>query len=270
MVEVYKNIVPSSTISKLLEYFQVDDDRTDRRPDVHSKHPRWGVDAWPEEEVKHILDHVLDLSWEVEEIVLHYSKIHYPLHVDSGLGVDKQPIYKSVLIPLHVEGPCGTLFFDNHWTGHMSKFSRNHQYEYGYQLDNNRGSKTFVRDIRELKTTAIRNPESIEDFDITSKFISTLDYLIDARAGKKMNQQNTPIGDYQDIIGITDQPFPEDARLQYCKHIDANDLLGLKMDCYVEWNIGNAIIFDRTQIHSAATGEIGKIGLTVFTNRRAN
>lgn len=261
--------MPPSTIAKLLEYFHTQDERSDIRPDVQSKHPRWGIDTWPEDEVKDVLGHALDLPYEVEEIILHSSRIHYPLHVDSGLGADQQDLYKVVLIPLHIEGPCGTLFFANHWTGKMSKFKRSQQYEYEYRLDDVHGGKTFVPDIRELKRQAEQDPGSIKDFAVTPEFINTLTYLIDARSEKKMNKQNAPVSNYQDVADITDQPFPEEIRQKHCQHINPEDLHGLSFDCYVEWNLGDAIVFDRTQIHSAAHGEIGKIGLTIFTNKCA-
>lgn len=86
MVTVYRNILKPKEVVGLLDYLQINDNRTDSRPDVRSKHPRWNVDVWPQHIVKKVIDQVLDYDYKVEEVIFNQSRISFRLHADSGDG----------------------------------------------------------------------------------------------------------------------------------------------------------------------------------------
>ena len=53
---------------------------------------------------------------------------------------------------------------------------------------------------------------------------------------------------------------------KHLSHIDINNLKGMELDLIYDWKIGETLIFDRSQIHSASSKIDGKkLGLTTFT-----
>jgi len=55
---------------------------------------------------------------------------------------------------------------------------------------------------------------------------------------------------------------------KYLKHIDINNLKGLKILMVYKWKIGDILIFDRTLLHSSSCNiKSHKIGLTTFTKK---
>ena len=101
MVTIYNNIVSDSEIATLLEYFEINDERSETRPDVRSKHPRWNIDSWPQDLVKNIVDRVLDQPWYPDDILFLDSQMQgqgFRLHVDSSNG--RPNLYFNVFIPL--------------------------------------------------------------------------------------------------------------------------------------------------------------------------
>lgn len=56
MVIVKEKVFNVFQIAELLAYHFTDDDRSDNRDTVRSKHPRWSVDTWPQH------DHKIGLS----------------------------------------------------------------------------------------------------------------------------------------------------------------------------------------------------------------
>ena len=269
-LQIHKNIVDQETIDQLVHFFYTDKEGLDIRPDNISKNIDWSQDTWIKQTVKKILDQVLDQEYDLEYWMGMYrgdfrkGDTYFPIHADTGMGKDNQAIYKNILIPLELPkepGIVGTVFFDNYWTGPMSKFSKKPSYECGYDLPNRHGGKTFVEDLRILREQVINNPDSITDRVIDDEFIKTLDYLIPLR----LTRQNHPVSDYSDVINIHNNPFPEDVRQKYLSHVDPSELHGLTFDQCFEWTLGDVITWDRTQIHATAGGPTGKLFLTIFT-----
>ena len=269
-LKIHRNIVDPETIKELVDFFYTDKSGLDVRPDNISKNIDWSKDGWDKLIVKKILDQILEPGYEPEFWMGMYradfrkGDTYFPIHADTGMGKDKQAIYKNILIPLELPkepGLVGTLFFDNYWHGPMSKFSKQPHYECGYDLPNRHGGKTFVKDLRELKQQARDNPDSITDWVVDNEFLEMLEYLIPLR----LTRQNYPISDYSDVINSHDRPFPEDIRQRYLAHIDPADLHGLTFDQCYEWSLGDVISWNRPQIHATAAGPTGKLFLTIFT-----
>lgn len=267
-MKLYQQIVPKINIDALLEYHRAHDHRTDARPDVISKHPRWNVDEWPQQLVKNVLDQVLDYDYSVEEVIFNQSRISFRLHADSGDG-NKQTLGHAILIPLQVDGPSATVFFDNYWHGASTKFSKVLIQDYEYDLENHQGKLVHVPDLRELLAQCLARPESVSNFKVNAEFIKTLEYVIGARGGQAISKKDNRCYDYTDIENYQDdQKFSADLHQQYLGHIPIENLHGLTVDQIVDWVVGDAILFDRTQLHCAAAGHREKIGITVFTQRR--
>jgi hypothetical protein len=267
-MKTYQQIVPPSSIDALLEYHYAHDHRTDARPDVTSKHPRWNIDTWPQQPVKSVLDQVLDYDYSVEEVIFNQSRISFRLHADSGDG-NTRTLGHAVIIPLQVNGPSATVFFDNYWQGASTKFSKVLIQDYEYNLENHQGQLVHVPDLRELLTRCLTNPDSVSNFEVDEKFIKTLEYLIGARSNQAISKKDNRCYDYTNIKNYqADQKFSSDLHQQYLSHIPIENLHGLTVDQIVNWTVGDAIVFDRTQLHCAASGHREKIGITVFTQRQ--
>lgn len=268
MAKQFNDILTQPEITILLDYINIDDDRTDSRPDVRSKHPRWNIDQWPQQVVKSVLDRVLDYNYMVEEVVFNQSRISFRLHADSG-NSDQKTLGHAVIIPLYINGPSATVFFDNYWHGASTKFSKVLIKDYEYDLPNNDGRLIHVDDLKVLLSQCVHHPETIKDFDVTSEFIVSLEYLIAARDNQAISKRDNRCYTYSKIENYQENlQFSPVIHQQYLSHIPIENLHGLSIDKIVNWNIGDAIVFDRKQLHCATAGHQEKIGITVFTQRQ--
>jgi hypothetical protein len=67
---------------------------------------------------------------------------------------------------------------------------------------------------------------------------------------------------------LGEEEFDKKIHQNYLKHIDINNLKGLKVEMVYEWKIGESMIMDRSQIHcSSSRINNKKIGLTTFTKK---
>lgn len=263
-MEIIQDIISKKEIKKLLDYNDIHDYRTDRRPDVISKHPRWNVDEWPQQIIKDILDKLLDYDYEVEEVIFNTSKISFRLHADSGYS-NRDRKGHAVLIPLRTEGPSHTVFFDAHWHGNSTKFSKVEISPFQYTLPNKDNKWVKIADIRQLLYDLENTPYKVAEFEATSDFINEIRQLVKARSNNAISKVDNRCYDYSDIENY-DPKYVIDKIVynRYLSHIDFETLKGLKIDKIAEWNIGNAIKFPRTQLHCASSSHKQKTGITIF------
>lgn len=100
-----------------------------------------------------------------------------------------------------------------------------------------------------------------------SKFTKESDpYMRKSDKPDQHTTMDTRITDYTLIENFNDEPFDKFFHSQYLNHIPYGNLHGLTIDKLVIWNPGDAIVFDRTQLHCASCHHQRKIGLTCFTN----
>ena len=67
---------------------------------------------------------------------------------------------------------------------------------------------------------------------------------------------------------FSDKPFNENDRNKYLKHEDMENLKGLEIELVYKWNLGDLLIFDRTNLHCSSSNiKDKKIGLTTFTKK---
>jgi hypothetical protein len=267
MVKTYSNLISEQDVLQLLAYHNVHDNRTDARPDVVSKHPQWDVDQWPQSIIKQALDRVLDYDYKVEEVIFNQSKISFRLHVDSGQSTESKNGH-AILIPLYCDGPSTTVFFNNYWQGNSTKFSRKEIKQFEYKLQNKHGNWQHIDDLRTLLNDCLTNPSTVNDFIVDQSFLDSLKYLIKARSNNAISKLDDRCYDYSKIINWNASlVFDKTLHEQQLSHIPIENLHGLTVDSIVHWNVGNCIVFDRTQLHSAGSGHTEKIGVTIFTQR---
>jgi hypothetical protein len=266
-MQIYQNIVSKNEIATLLEYHYLVDARTDARPDVVSKHPRWGIDQWPEHIIKNVLDQVLDYDYIVEETIFNQSRIAFRLHVDSADG-NLNTLGDVILIPLYTQGPSSTVFFENFWLGPSTKFSRHPIPLFEYNLPDTQGNWHYVKDLRELLKQIDQAPDSITWTTVNDKLRETVTSLILARSGRAISQVDDRTYDYSNIVNYdATLEFSTELHQKYLQHIPIENLHGLTFADAIQWIPGDAIKFNRTRLHSAGYGHKEKIGLTIFTKR---
>lgn len=262
MYQVYKNVFSLEDINQLLEYFNKDDGTADVRPDCTTKTPAWDSLIWPIQLLEQKLTPLLGTGWSVEMSIFAASKLSFRVHTDSGTHETNSKIYKNVLIPLAFDGEAGTVLFNNYYTDTEAVFSRGNISPFRYSLLARDGNFTWVDDIRTLLAQCKETPEVITEFDVTDQFILDLENLIQRRN----TGYSARINDYTLISGFDPvTQFDEQVQQRYLKHIPLEDLHGLSIDGIVNWEIGDAIVFDRTQLHSATSTHLCKIGLSLFT-----
>ena len=67
---------------------------------------------------------------------------------------------------------------------------------------------------------------------------------------------------------FTDKPFDKSDHNKYLKHEDIDNLKGLEIEFVYNWNLGDLLIFDRTNLHCSSSNiKDKKIGLTTFTKK---
>jgi len=268
MVKIFSNIVSQEQIKIFLDYMNCNDVRTDSRPDVRSKNPRWDIDKFPQLEIKSILDQVLDQPYQIETVLFNDSRISFKLHADTGAGAEHEKIYKNVLIPLWFEGPSSTVIFNNNWYGPNSRFGRIPVSPYFYNLPDKTGKMQPVDDIRSLLEQCKNSPENVEHFLVNNQFINELELLVVKRSGISDNfKVDGFVTDYTLINNYDPElTFNKDTHEKYLKHIPIENLHGLTIETIADWQLGSVITFDRSQIHCAGHGHTRKIGITFFVS----
>lgn len=171
MVDIFKNILSQDNIKELLLYHRIIDERTDSRETVTSKHPRWDIDTWPQHIVQQVLDHVLDDSYSVEEVIFNESTISFQIHADSGYN--NPNIYKGIIIPLKCE-TGSTVFFDNYWYGDGAKFVRGED-PFKHVVDQEKQLSTKDRRITDYTSIVNYNDQPF-DTNIYQKYLTHIPY----------------------------------------------------------------------------------------------
>jgi hypothetical protein len=265
MTEIFDNVLTTDEIEILLDWFNVPDELVDNRLDVISKSPPWTSHDWPKYLIKRVLDHVLPAPYKVEVVLFYGSRISFRLHVDSGDGVTQRP-YKNVLIPLLADGTATTVVFDNYWHGKHTRFGKIVMSPFAYSLPNRRGEMQSVDDIRELLDQCLQNPNQIKDFEVTEKFVEQLKSIVNKRSGIGSFKPDDYVTDYKDIVNYKPNvQFDPELHEKYLNHLPIENLHGLTIEKIVEWQPGQAVTFDRHQLHAAGSGHQYKVGISIFT-----
>lgn len=266
-------------LQRLIEYLDQDDDRTDARPDVRSKHPRWDLDAWPQDIIQAAMDRLASPGYVVEEITFQDTQIALRPHTDNRAPLGRKA--KTVMFLLSAEPVAHTIFFhqrldidDNPSTGAF--FRRTPWTPFAYTLTGRNDSKISIPDLRQLRAQSISDPDSVCDFDVTPEFIDLLDTLIHKRslpllAAADKNQHTGYIqpaqrsNDYSRL-----HPFDPDSQFDarfrdiYLAENPLEDLHGLTVESVLTWQPGSAIVFDREQLHVSSNCHQRKRFITLF------
>ena len=203
----------------------------------------------------------------------HIFKSNYPLkiHADTGKGNQKEILFKQILVPLFIDKKSQnvfTIFFKNRWYGpaanFLSKKSINDPLEI---IDEN---KKFIRiiDLKKFLKYLEKNQSNKPVFFNNGVFKNNL--KLRNKIKKLISKKRYNITTTKLINN--NMTFPKKIYDKYLTHEDYDDFRGLKFWKAIKWKIGNAIIWDRSIVHSSNNflkyKAHTKIGLSIFLNRK--
>lgn len=273
---VIRNLITDQEVQCLLDYIAQDDDRTDARPDVRSKHPHWNESGWPQHIIESALNRSVGDRFVIDEITFRQDKIGLKPHTDDGHPPGS--IGKNMMLLLDAQ-PCSeTVFFTNRWpnnTEYGAFFTRTAWNPLSYRLEGRDGSMKEV-DLRDLLTQCETDPQSVTEFDVTADFVELIRSLIQKRSLPKLDfdtrdqatgymQPGLRVDCYHELTGYQDGvPFDRDFHAAYLHDIPIQDLEGLTVEQVIEWEPGSAIVFDRDQLHCSSSRHHQKSFITIF------
>jgi hypothetical protein len=274
---LFPNAATESERQILLDYLATDDHRTDSRPDVRSKHPRWDEADWPKHILESAMTRVLGPDYVVEEVTFRQDRIGLKLHTDDGNPPGA--VGKTFMLLLDAEPRAETVFFKNYWLQHHrwgAFFTREAWNPYQYQLSARNGELIKIADLRDLLRACEQDASAIDQFDVTDQFVDTLRNLIQKRSLPKLDHENQTadtgyaqpglrIHDYDQLSNLEPgQGFDAHTHAQYLAHIDIQDLEGLTIESIISWEPGAALVFDREQVHCSSSNHRQKSFINIF------
>lgn len=270
------NVLTESERLELLKYLATDDDRTDARPDVRSKHPVWGEPGWPQHIINTALCRAVGPGFVIEDISFREDKIALKPHTDNGSINDSTG--KTILLMLDLDPEAHTVFFKNYWMGWEkfgTFFTKTPFNRFAYGLPDRDGKIVDV-DLREFLDRCKKFPESVTDFEVTPQFVEMIQGLICKRDTPKLDYNNrtkdtgyeqtgSRRSDYESLSDYDpDISFDEEFHRRYLWKVPIIDLHGLQVESVIEWHKGAAVVFDREQLHASSNCHTKKSFVTIF------
>ena len=125
MASIRTNIIKQDEISECLDFLYKEDNHLDERAYIQNKIMTPSVDGWPIHIIQNIMKRIFNKEYEIECVDFRTQKGGATkLHADSGSS-ESQLKGKGVIVPLVYGEDNYTIFFNNYWNGHRSKFSKN-------------------------------------------------------------------------------------------------------------------------------------------------
>lgn len=265
----------------LLEYFYTNDDKTDQRPDVRSKHPNWNETDWPKDIIDSCLNKIFSKGFVVEDLSFREDKIGLKPHTDYGSTPGT--VGKTILILLDADPVAHTVFFDNWWPDSDplgAFFTKQPWSPYYYKLENIHGELVEINDLRDFLEVCRHQPETIRDFVVDENFILNIQRLIHIRSLPVLdqNQKDQTTGytqpaprksDYSILTKYDEtKKFDEQFHREYLYDIKIEDLHGLTVESVLTWKLNSAIVFNREQLHASSSCHKKKTFITIFCHSK--
>ena len=285
-IKEIKNFLSAKEIKKILNYIKKNKNYFVNRNDGWKisfnkiiKKPVRGINNWHpifkdilKKKLKKIFPNV-NYYVHNNEFPPHIFKSNYPLkiHADTGKNNRSEIPFKQILVPLYIDKKnqnVFTVFFKNRWYGPAANFrSKKTTYD---PLEISDKNKKFIRidNLKEfLKFLESNKKNKVTNFK-NGVFLNNLN--LRNKIKKLLNKKRYNITTSKLIN--TKKTFPLKIYKKYLTHEDYDDFKGLKFWKAIKWKIGNAIIWDRSIIHSSNNflkhKAYSKIGLSIFLNRK--
>lgn len=202
----------------------------------------------------------------------HYFTAIHPtrLHVDTGRDPN-MIIGKQILIPLEIQpkkSEAHTILFKDRWYGPASNFEYSNNQNKFTALKNISGKLCFIKNVTDFKKKMqnhIQNSKKHflykgENFLLSNELVTTIKKV--AKNERYNSNSNKHIKSNR-TININ---FYK----KYLTHHSIKDFNGLTPEMAYKWKVGEALIWDRSQLHCSDdfgnTNASTKTAIAVFTN----
>ena len=203
----------------------------------------------------------------------HIFKSNYPLkiHADTGKDNKKEIPFKQILVPLYIDKNSQnvfTIFFKNRWYGPAANFRSKKTINDPLEITDNNNKFIRISDLK--KFFLYLNKNKNKKLISFSKGRFRNDIIFRNKIKKLISKKRYNITTSKLINNK--MSFPKKIYNKYLTHEDYEDFKGLKFWKAIKWKIGNAIIWDRSIVHSSNNflkyKAYNKIGLSIFLNRK--
>jgi hypothetical protein len=268
-------VLSKDDIHELRTYLYQDQTQTGTyQLDTLVKKPVWSSTGWPREIIERALNRLFGNDYGVMNVDFFQTTGHVAnIHVDSRGRIDA-PV-PNVLFCLWFEPEAQTLFFDNYWNqGFEADFTRKPWNRWQHRIYSQGDKWIEIADIRELLWQCENDPANAP-ITVTAGLIEKLRALVKRRQmqrvppSERTEEYHAPLDRINDYSLIENyqpgQTFDRTILRRYVNHLDPEDFDGLVLDKVIDWQVGSAIIFDRTQLHVPTCRHWAKSAVSVWT-----
>ena len=213
-----------------------------------------------------------DFTIPKTEFPPHYFTAIHPtrLHVDTGRDPNMF-IGKQILIPLEIQpkkSKVHTILFKDRWYGPASNFEYSNNQNKFTALKNISGKLCFIKNVTDFKKKMqnyIQNGKKHflykdEIFFLSNELVSTIKKV--AKNERYNSNSNKHIK--------SNRTINTNFYKKYLTHHSIKDFNGLTPELAYKWKVGEALIWDRSQLHCSDdfgnTNASTKTAIAVFTN----
>lgn len=280
---IIKNFLTQKEINQLIKiesnstYFVDRDDGRKRSLGLIGNKPIRNINRW-HPTIKKILANKIKKIFPKtyipkDEFPPHFFFTKYPtrLHADTGVN-SKAIIYKQILIPL-LSVPNNkavrTIIFKEKWYGQASFFKK--------KIEKKNEKDFFLQDTKNnlIKIDNIKifykNIKNLNGFyKYKNKYFFKIDKLFKKKIIQILKKKSYNVTTNQHIK--KNQKFNLKYYKKYLSHQSIDDFKGLTIDLNYKWKPGEALIWDRTRIHSSdnylINGVKKKLAIAIFFNMK--
>jgi len=200
----------------------------------------------------------------------HFFKTFHPtrLHADTGRDPN-MCVNKQIMIPLEVSpknSVAHTILFKDRWYGPATNFTYNNIQKKSCAFENIDGKLCFINNIYNFSEVLTKNLNNQKFIFENNTFIVSNQLIEKVNKIKKSERYNQNSNKHIKNKNQIDRVFYD----KYLTHHLIEDFNSLTVDLAYEWKLGEALIWDRTQLHCSDAyekfGAESKTAISIFTN----
>ena len=202
----------------------------------------------------------------------HYFTAIHPtrLHADTGRDPNMF-IGKQILIPLEInpkKAKVHTILFKDRWYGPASNFEYFNNQKKFTALKNISGKLCFIQNVTDFKKKILNHKKNNKKYFLykDETFYLSNELLTTIKEISKNDRYNSNSNKHIKNNKTINLSFYK----KYLTHHDIKDFNSLTPELAYEWKVGEALIWDRSQLHCSDnfqnTNALTKTAIAVFTN----
>ena len=213
-----------------------------------------------------------DFTIPETEFPPHYFTAIHPtrLHADTGRDPNMF-IGKQILIPLEIKpkkAKAHTILFKDRWYGPASNFEYFNNQKKFTAIKNTSGKLCFIQNVADFKKKILNHKKNNKKYFSykNNNFFLSNNLLTTIKKISKNVRYNSNSNKHIKNNKTIDLSFYK----KYLTHHNIKDFDSLTPELAYEWKVGQALIWDRSQLHCSDdfenTNASSKTAIAVFTN----